>query len=434
MHMLSGRQVRSTQTSGFGVALVGMMLIASTYGMARFGVGLFAPRLALERPALAQVVGLAAAAQFVSYAIAAGAAARLSHRRPRTGLVLAGVTATAGCLGVAAASTAAGFIASVFVGGMGAGFASPALVRVIDAVAADRLAPTAQSMVNTGTAVGVIGAGVLTFAKTSTTHAWVDMALVCAASAGAILLLVHRGGSLGPAPAPADVQPATSLAPSRWGPLVVPGLATVVVGAGSALIWAFGPLLAIQGGSVPAGSVGWLWIALGLGGLVGPVTGLVVDRLGLRRGWRLFAGALALADLTLVLALGLDAGWLAFAAMAVFGAGYMCLSGVLILWARAVRPTAAAAGTSVLFIALAVGQALGSAGFDWAQRRAAPTAMVLAAAALCAVGGGLTHLAAPRTKASSPAAWSGTTVGARGRCGQRGGAHGVSHRGDTASG
>ena len=360
--MVDHRRGRPTRATGFGMALVGMALIASTYGMARFGVGLFAPRLALERPALAQVVGLAAAAQFVSYAIAAGAAARLSHRRPRTGLVLAGVTATAGCAGVAAASTPVAFTAAVFVGGMGAGFASPALVRVIDAVVSDRAAPTAQSIVNTGTAVGVIGAGVLTFTRTSTAHAWLGMALVCAASAGAILLLVPRGGSL--ATAATVERPTRVSAATSWGPLVVPGVAALVVGAGSALIWAFGPLLATQAGSVPAGRVGWLWVALGLGGLFGPLTGVVVDRLGPRRGWRLFAGMLALADITLAVALGSEASWVAFAAMAVFGAGYMCLSGVLILWARAVWPTAAGAGTSILFIALAVGQALGSAGFD----------------------------------------------------------------------
>ena len=40
------------------VALAGTLLIASTYGMARFGVGLFAPRLVAERPELAPVVGL----------------------------------------------------------------------------------------------------------------------------------------------------------------------------------------------------------------------------------------------------------------------------------------------------------------------------------------------------------------------------------------
>ena len=183
----------------------------------------------------------------------------------------------------------------------------------------------------------------------------------------------------------------------------MPGVAALVVGAGSALIWAFGPLLTTQAGTVQAGWVGWLWIALGVGGLVGPFTGVVVDRLGPRRGWGLFAGVLTLANITLAVALGLEASWVAFAAMAVFGAGYMCLSGVLILWARAVWPTAAGAGTSILFIALAVGQALGSAGFDWAHRQAGPTAMVVAAAALCIIGGGLTHLPAVRTKASARA-------------------------------
>lgn len=383
-----GLRARPGLASRLAVALVGTMLIASTYGMARFGVGLFAPRLALERPALARIVGLAAAAQFSSYAMAAAVAARLSDRQPRTGFVLAGLTATAGCIGIAAASTPAAFIAAVFVGGMGAGFASPAMVRVVDAVVSDRAAPTAQAMVNTGTAVGVIGAGVLTFATASTAAAWVLMAMVCAASAGAVLLLVPQR-AVNRASATV-VRASTAFAPGRLSQLALPGVAALVVGAGSALIWTFGPLLATQAGPVQAGRVGWLWIALGLGGLAGPLTGVVVDRLGPRRGWRLFAGVLALANVALAVAVELEVSWVAFAAMAVFGAGYMCLSGVLILWARAAWPTAAGAGTSVLFIALAVGQALGSAGFEVAQSQAGPSGTVSVAAALCAIGGGLT--------------------------------------------
>jgi predicted MFS family arabinose efflux permease len=184
---------------------------------------------------------------------------------------------------------------------------------------------------------------------------------------------------------------------------VVPGLAALVVGSGSALIWTFGPLLVTEAGSVDAGRVGWLWIALGVGGLVGPVTGVVVGRLGPRGGWSLFAGVLALGNVTLTVAIGLGVSWAAFAAMAIFGAGYMCLSGVLILWARAAWPTAAGAGTSVLFIAFAVGQALGSAGFELARSMAGPIGMVLSAALLCAVGGGLGSLAAPRHEAATVA-------------------------------
>jgi hypothetical protein len=376
------------------------MLIASTYGMARFGVGLFAPRLVLERPALARVVGFAAAAQFVSYAIAAAVAARLVHRRPGTGLVLAGVTASAGCVGVAAGSTPTAFLAAVFVGGMGAGFASPAMVRVIDRAVSTRAAPTAQSMVNSGTSVGVIAVGGLAFATTSTAGPWALMAGVCAASAGAVLLVARGGSGISAA---RDVETSSVTAPGEWGRLVVPGLAALVVGSGSALIWTFGPLMVTEAGSVDAGRVGWLWIALGVGGLVGPVTGVVVGRLGPRGGWSLFAGVLALGNVTLTVAIGLGVSWAAFAAMAIFGAGYMCLSGVLILWARAAWPTAAGAGTSVLFIAFAVGQALGSAGFELARSMAGPIGMVLSAAALCAIGGGLSQLRALRHGASTGA-------------------------------
>lgn len=81
-----------------------------------------------------------------------------------------------------------------------------------------------------------------------------------------------------------------------------------------------------------------------------------------------------------------------FAAVAIFGAAYMCLSGVLILWARTMWLSTAGAATSVLFIALAVGQALGSAGFGLAQLHVEPTGAFFAAAVFCEIGGALMAL------------------------------------------
>ena len=109
---------RKARTNGLGVAFAGMLLIAATYGMARFGVGLFAPLLAVQRPELAEVLGWAAAAQFTSYSLAALAAARFVDRAPRAGLLFAGATAAVGCLGVASASSPEMFVVAVFIGGM----------------------------------------------------------------------------------------------------------------------------------------------------------------------------------------------------------------------------------------------------------------------------------------------------------------------------
>ncbi len=391
---------RTTPAAGLGLAMSGTLLIAATYGMARFGVGLFAPRLVAERPGLADAVGLAAAAQFVSYSLAAAVAALTSDRPPRTALVLAGATATLGCLGVAVATTPAAFVGSVFIGGMGAGFASPALVRVVDDVVVARLASTAQSLVNAGTAVGVVAAGILAFLTATSAPAWRFMAVVCASSALAVLALARRRPSADPGAGAASA--ARAGARGRWSALAAPALSAFVVGAGSALIWTYGPLLVTRAGPIGAGQTGFLWIALGLGGLLGPLTGRVVDHWGTRWSWRLFAGVLVLANVALAVGMDLGEGWAAYGAMALFGAGYMCLSGVLILWARTVWPDAAGAGTSLLFIALACGQAVASLGFEVLHRQAGPTVAVLIAAALCAVGA-LTSGAGPTDGARADA-------------------------------
>lgn len=374
--MVSVVQHSQRSVRGLAVAGLGTLLIASTYGMARFGVGLFAPRLVAERPDLAPVVGWAAAAQFVAYALAAAVASRSSDSRPRTGVLLAGGTASVGCLGVATAASAPWFVALVFVGGMGAGFASPALVRLVDSAVEPAQASTAQSLVNTGTAVGVVVAGVLALAVPSVPAAWWAMAAVNAVATTGLLLLVGQrevGARAGTG------------ASYDWRPLATPAAAALVAGAGSALVWTYGPLVTTRADAVADHRVGLLWIALGAGGLLGPLTGRLVDRLGLGGAWIVSVGAVVVADLLVAVAVGTGLAWPAYVAMAGFGAGYMCLSGVLILWARHEWPDAAGRGTSLLFIALAVGQAAGAGGFD-ALQAGRPRTALLVAAVTCAAG------------------------------------------------
>jgi predicted MFS family arabinose efflux permease len=231
--------------------------------------------------------------------------------------------------------------------------------------------------------VGVIGTGLIAFLAVQVALAWILMAGLCAATAAASMHSV--GGKELAEPAAA----LTRLAPNgpEWAGLGVPCLAALVTGAGSALLWTFGPSLATRSGTIASGQVGWLWVALGGGGIVGLLSSSVTDRLGLRRGWCAFAALLAVADGTLALCVTVHSPLMAYGAMSVFGAGYMCLSGALILWAREVRPTGAGAATALLFIALAIGQAVGSVGFGSVRDHLAPGVLALAAAGLCALGG-----------------------------------------------
>ena len=259
------------------VAVTGMLVIASAYGMARFGVGLFAPRMAAERETLDGVLNWAGAAQFTSYCVAAALVTPFVDRRPRTVLLLAGTTAVIGCAGVAFTTNPALFLAAATVGGMSGGLASAALVPIIDSTVAPHRSATAQSIVNSGAATGLIGAGMISLLPVGVELAWVLMA-VFSGTVAALCWRASRTGSGGlvlPHDLPAEPAGRTSRSA-----LVLPAVSAAIVGAGSALVWSFGPRLATDAGALDAANTGTLWIAAGIGGLSATLTGRVAGRLG----------------------------------------------------------------------------------------------------------------------------------------------------------
>ena len=100
------------------------------------------------------------------------------------------------------------------------------------------------------------------------------------------------------------------------------------------------------------------WVILGGAGIAGAFSGELVTRWGLRTGWITTAALMGLA--TYLIGAWPSSIMAACVGGAVFGASYVALSGVLIAWATFSLPRHGAAGTAALFIALALGQAVGS--------------------------------------------------------------------------
>ena len=92
---------------------------------------------------------------------------------------------------------------------MGGGFASPALVPVVDAAVPPQASATAQSLVDSGTAVGVIDAGLVASAAAPVGSAWVLTGLACATTAVAVCQGVARVAFL----QPRTIKSAATLAP-----------------------------------------------------------------------------------------------------------------------------------------------------------------------------------------------------------------------------
>lgn len=123
--------------------------------------------------------------------------------------------------------------------------------------------------------------------------------------------------------------------PRQWAPLILPLALSLVVGVVSAYVWTYGPSVIIEKELISTDHIGWLWLTAGIGGLFGVFTSQLVDRIGP-------LGAFLLSSAGIILAIAGIAvtatPWVAIGSLAVFGGQ----------------------ATAWLFLALAVGQAVGA--------------------------------------------------------------------------
>ena len=324
-------------------------LIAATYGLARFGHGLFAPAFAESFSLTPTITGGISSGSFVSYCLAAAVAYRLAAA-PRLTVVFAGATAAAGSVGVALSNSPMVLAVSMLIAGAGAGFASPGLVTLVQEKIASESA-RAQAVVNSGTGFGVVVAGPLALLLAEEWRAaWWIIAALNAAATIAVLLTAKRPRMT------TTAAPAFGLRDLR--PVCLASVAALLAGIASAAVWTFGRSLVATEGRMGETEATVFWVCLGAAGIAGAFSGDLVTRWGLRTAWAATASVMGFATLLIGL-LPANSGAV-FIGGALFGASYVALSGVLIAWAADSLPDRAAAGTAALFITLALGQAGGA--------------------------------------------------------------------------
>ena len=180
------------------LVVAGAALIACTYGLARYGYGLFLPSFRADFALTSTLSGLLATGAFGSYCAAALLSGHLvGAGRSRLAAALAGAVAAAGCVAVAAAPKVAVLGVALLVAGTGAGLASPALVSLVDHAVAAPARPRAQTVVNAGTGAGVLVAGPLALALAGHWRvAWLCFAALTVVAT--VATWVGAAGSLAP--------------------------------------------------------------------------------------------------------------------------------------------------------------------------------------------------------------------------------------------
>ena len=372
----------------------GLLLIAVTYGLTRYGFGLHLPQFKADLGLTSGVAGAVAAGSYLAYCAAAVLALRLVGRGcPRRALWWAGGSAAVGAVVVATAGATPVLAVGALVAGSGAGVASPALVAAVAATVPAAAEARSQAVVTSGTGAGVVAGGLVALAwPAGWREAWLGFA-VCA-----LLVTWWVDRSACWYPSPERGRSGAGLRPRRLLRALTAGL---LAGAGGAGVWTFGPDVVTASGSSPE-VTGLLWCLLGVAALLGGLSGSLVRRVGLAAAWRMPAGTAALGTVLLAWRPGsvVVAGW----ALALFGCGFVALSGVLIAWGSHLAPQAPAQATAVLFVALTAGQAAGAAFLGALADAAGATSAFTAAAGLLASAA----LAAPRNRGrTSPVRGSG---------------------------
>lgn len=329
-------------------AAIAAGVIALCYGFARYAYGLFAPRFSETFQLSPAGIGVLGGLSTAGYGLGLLAAPRASARSARGTVLAAGTLAAGGLALMGAAPNVVAFGAGLVIAGSSAGLVSPGVAQLINETVEPGARPRAQTWANTGTSLGLAASAFTPLVAFSWNLVWIGFA-----SLAATMTLVALRGLPRAAGAAAPVR--TAAPPPR---LLMPLLVnSVLLGLTSAPYWTFAGSRFIEAGLSPTGA-GWCWFAIGACGVLGGGAGRATERLGLRTtnliGWTFWAAGIALLALPAPGLIG------SAASAGLFGAAYMALTGLCILWASRLFPHRLSHGVTLAFLGLGVGQTAGS--------------------------------------------------------------------------
>ncbi|WP_280539926.1 MFS transporter [Chromohalobacter sp. 11-W] len=343
----------------FRLIVAGTMLIGTTYGLARFAYGLFLPSMRDDvglNPTLAGVIGSGA---YVGYCLAIVLSALLVERfGPRRIAVAAALIAAVGMAGVAVSTQPLWLAGAILLAGTSTGLASPPMAQAVSRAITTPRQGRANTVINAGTSLGVAVSGPVAFLATGQWRL-AYAAFAVAALLNALLLLFSMPRASTGDTASTDSRQGADRLGGLWRPhaltLIV---AAVGMGTASAAFWTFSSDVVITLGHFEQATANIVWILIGVAGLVGGAAGDLIARFGLNVVHRGSLAAMACALGLLVISPSNLAAVLVAAAL--FGAAYIMLTGVYLVWGIRLYAERPAIGLGLPFLMIAVGQIVGS--------------------------------------------------------------------------
>src|SRR5699024_6412233 len=335
-------------------------MIAATYGLGRFSFGLLLPEINKSLEMSAFVSGVVSSLFYLAYCITIVLSTVITTRvGPRRMIILAGLSAFAGLLLMSVTPNAWVLALGVLFAGGSTGLVSPPYGAAISLWIKEGKQGKANTWINSGTSFGIIlsGAGAILLSPN-----WRLTYLLYAILTFLILLwnfraipkvgkrskLMFQKGSLSIKGVKGSI------------PLI---LSSLILGISTAPFWRFSRSFIEVAGDYSEWQLSGFWIVIGLFGVLGGLSGSLIEKRGLSFSYKI--GGLLIASASIILSLSPEFLLTSYLSAGIFGSSYIFLSGVLLVWGIRVFITNASLGIGVPFLLLAVGQVIGSVLAGW---------------------------------------------------------------------
>ncbi|MDQ0158895.1 MFS transporter [Alkalibacillus salilacus] len=335
------------------LVLPGVTMIAVTYGLARFSFGLLLPDINSTLNMSEFTSGLISSLFYLAYCFTIIYSTVLTTRDgPRKMILLAGAAAVVGLMIITMTPNAWVLGFGVLLAGSSTGLISPPYGAAISLWINRAEQGKANTWINSGTSLGIIlsGLGAIVLSPN-----WRITYLIYAILTLLVLIWNYR------------VIPKTERTSFfQIGELSIKGvkgaipliIASLILGVSTAAFWTFSRTFIEIAGNYPDWQLSLFWVMIGIFGILGGFSGSMIETIGLPTAYKV--GGVVLASGSIILALFPTNGVMAIASAGIFGAAYIFISGVLLVWGIKVFITNASLGIGIPFLLLALGQVFGS--------------------------------------------------------------------------
>lgn len=335
------------------LVLPGIAMIATTYGLGRFSFGLFLPNISRDMHISASTAGLISSLFYLSYCFTIiYSTLRTNKIGPKNMIMLSGLSVFMGLILISTSSNSLMLSLGVIFAGASTGLVSPPYGYTISLWIKWPEQGKANTWINSGTSFGLMFTGFTAMVI------FLDWRMTYLIYSGiALIVLIWNFYAIPALNKNIKIDTGSlNIRDINTSKKII--FASTVLGFSTAPFWTFSKSFIENTNNYSNIELSIFWILIGILGVVGGISGRIIDKRGLRFAYVLGVTLLSLASIILVFTSKI---WLIpFIASSLFGASYIFLTGVLLVWGVTIFVKNASLGIGIPFLMLAVGQVIGS--------------------------------------------------------------------------